>query len=210
MSILGLYNYDNTILDGIVVPSGMAQSIVKNNILLELSELEIVYTNPDFLKMAIAEWSKKELRIWEKLWSTEHLEYNPIWNLNRTEEYDNLETRDLNVNNTSTRDLNNTSVNSGGDTVHEYTFGYNEDGAKESGRNLSELASRNVVDDTGTVVNNVDDTGTVHHVNTATMQGSIGVITSQTMIAQEREIDKFNTLDYIISSFKKRFCILVY
>ena len=40
--------------------------------------------------------------------------------------------------------------------------------------------------------------------------GNIGVTTTQKMINEEREVVKFNIVDYIIDSFKERFCLLIY
>ena len=40
--------------------------------------------------------------------------------------------------------------------------------------------------------------------------GNIGVTTTQEMIEQERQIDRFNLYDIIIEDFKMRFCILIY
>lgn len=40
--------------------------------------------------------------------------------------------------------------------------------------------------------------------------GNIGTMTVQQMIREERDISKFNLVDYIVDSFKQRFCILVY
>ena len=40
--------------------------------------------------------------------------------------------------------------------------------------------------------------------------GNIGVTTTQQMIKEEREVDQFNIYDYIVQSFKRRFCLLVY
>ena len=40
--------------------------------------------------------------------------------------------------------------------------------------------------------------------------GNVGVTTSQQMIEEERRISKFNITDYIIDSFKRRFCMLIY
>lgn len=41
-------------------------------------------------------------------------------------------------------------------------------------------------------------------------QGNIGITTTQQMIREEREVDKFNLMDYIIDSFMQRFCLMVY
>ena len=40
--------------------------------------------------------------------------------------------------------------------------------------------------------------------------GNIGVTTTQKLIREEREVDKFNLYDIIIEEFKVRFCVLVY
>ena len=40
--------------------------------------------------------------------------------------------------------------------------------------------------------------------------GSIGVVTPQNMIQQEREVDKFVIYDYIADSFRDAFCLLLY
>ena len=40
--------------------------------------------------------------------------------------------------------------------------------------------------------------------------GNIGVTTTQKLIREQRDIDRFNLYDIIIEDFKMRFCILVY
>ena len=45
----------------------------------------------------------------------------------------------------------------------------------------------------------------------STIHGNIGVTTSQQMLEQELEVvPKLNVINYMIDSFKNRFCILVY
>ena len=64
--------------------------------------------------------------------------------------------------------------------------------------------------DTGPVNKATTDTGTIQNEHGARLYGNIGVTTTQQMIEAEREVVKFNIVDYIIGSFKKRFCILIY
>ena len=88
MSILGLYNYDNTIFDNMAFPmddSEEQQNII-DNILLDCAELEVIYTNPDFIKWAIGTWSVHELPIWTRIYNASQAEYNPIENYDRIEE----------------------------------------------------------------------------------------------------------------------------
>lgn len=45
---------------------------------------------------------------------------------------------------------------------------------------------------------------------TTTRTGNIGVTTTQKMITEEREVSDFSTIKYIVESFKRRFCIMIY
>lgn len=85
MSILGLYNYDKSLFDNLVLPNGVNRETLIDNLCIELAELEILYTNPDFIKAAIGVWSRKEFASWEKLYTTTTFKYDPISNYDRTE-----------------------------------------------------------------------------------------------------------------------------
>lgn len=242
ISILGLYNFDNTLFDNMVLPRGVDRETVINNMLLELAELEVLYSNFDVLKMSIGMWSKKELPVWEKLYATTQFEYDPISNYDRTEEWTEKETRDLkstqneqrSTTNTyeQTRDLKATNtferseVNTGNDTTITNVVGFNSEAETLKDKatvqhglsvkhNNSETGTDNgTVKDSGsgsgTISNNGSDTGTVDNIRTGRAYGNIGVTTTQQMIEAEREVVKFNVTDYIIESFKNRFCILIY
>ena len=80
LSLMGMYLYDNTILDNLVIPTGMDSDTLKENLLMEAAELEVLYTDFDFFKLAIGSWSKKQLPVWTELLKTTQYEYNPIWN----------------------------------------------------------------------------------------------------------------------------------
>ena len=81
LSILALYNWDNTIFNDLNVPQGMDKNNIIDNILFECAELSLLYTDPAFMKRAIKQWSDKEQNVWTKLYATENFEYNPIWNV---------------------------------------------------------------------------------------------------------------------------------
>ena len=80
LSLMGMYYHDNTILDNLVIPTGIDSDVLKENLLMEAAELEVLYTDFDFFKMAIGSWSKKQLPVWTELLKTTQYEYNPIWN----------------------------------------------------------------------------------------------------------------------------------
>lgn len=52
------------------------------------------------------------------------------------------------------------------------------------------------------------DTGTITREREE--HGNIGVTTTQQMIKEQREVVQFNMYDYIVRSFKERFCLMVY
>ena len=85
MSVMGLYNWDNTLFDLLTLPEGMDKNTLVDNLLVELSELEVLYPNPVVMKNLIGVWSDKQLDIWNRLYQTTQYEYNPIENYDRYE-----------------------------------------------------------------------------------------------------------------------------
>ena len=47
LSIIGLYEYDNNLFEGLQLPEGLSREAVINEILLQCAELEIMYPNID-------------------------------------------------------------------------------------------------------------------------------------------------------------------
>ena len=92
LSFLGLYTWDSSIFDDMVLPDGFTtddKDIIINNLLMESAELEVLYPDPDFMKQAIKAWSSKEVISWARLYSAMLAKYDPIENYNRKEKTDN-------------------------------------------------------------------------------------------------------------------------
>lgn len=162
LSLLGLYQYNEQLFDGLRLPSGVNKDTFVNNLLVETAEFEILYPDPEFMANMIAIWSSKELPVWEELEKTRHYDYDPISNYDRNEESTNI------------------------------------------GESLGKVAGYNATD----LVNSSGASTDVKR--RARMWGNIGVTTTQQMINEQREVVKFNISDYIIDSFKRRFCLLIY
>ena len=81
LSIMGLYEYDNTLFQGLQVPEGVSKEHVINEILLQCAELEVLYPELNIMKLAITTWSVANQYTWQKLYDTMVVEYNPIWNV---------------------------------------------------------------------------------------------------------------------------------
>lgn len=197
LSILGLYNYDNSIFDNLVTPFEDNETLIQN-ILMECAELEILYPDADFMKFAIGTWSQKQLPIWNKLYNTEKLEYNPLENANRTEE-----TNDTTIIDESNNGTNNSTLD-GVSTNTRQVFPFDDDLSRA--QYIDDVRPHQEED------NNYTDNREAKNTFTSikNIKGSIGVVTPQEMIEQERNVSKFSTVNYIIDQFKQRFCILVY
>ena len=70
MSIVGLLLADNTIFDNMVLPSGVDHDLVVSNICNECYDLGVYQPDPDYMKFAIATWSRRKLWSWNKLYET--------------------------------------------------------------------------------------------------------------------------------------------
>ena len=85
LTIVGLYEYDNTIFDLLTLPEGIDKESLVSYILTQCATLEILYPNPEVMKNLIGIWSISSQYTWNKLYETLTLEYNPLDNYDRTE-----------------------------------------------------------------------------------------------------------------------------
>ena len=97
---LSLYMLDNTVFDGLQLPTmpqnptsypdlyvegfALDREVLINNILMETGELDCIYPDPVFFKFAVTQWSKKELHVWQALYNTLFYKYNPLGNKDGT------------------------------------------------------------------------------------------------------------------------------
>lgn len=218
VDLIGMYNYDKTVLDLMQIPEALDRDAFIDNLLMETAELELLYNNVDFLKVAIASWSKKNITVWNSLYDTTQYEYNPIWNKDGT--ITETETRNLagtdhttdntdrvdNLEDKETRDLD--------DETRESVFGFNSSSEAPASKVAADYNGTDTYNHTGrqdidrTFDKKTTDTGTVKHERTE--QGNIGITSTQSLIQEQREVVKLNLMDIIIKDFIQRFCIGVY
>ena len=194
LSILGLYNYDPTIFNNFKLPAQMDREMVFGNLLAELAELEVLYPSNTVMKTVIGFWSSKMLEKWEKLYSTTKLEYNPIENYDRVEDYTDAENR------TTESSGNSTGRSSGASESSVSGYNSNTMVPADRGTNTADTSTDSAAESKEDRV--LSRNGRVH--------GNIGVTTTQQMIAAERETVSFVVADVIIKDFADRFCIGVW
>lgn len=219
LSVLGLYNYDNTIFDNFRVPEGVDKEVLTRNILMESAELEVLYTNPDFIKYAIGVWSAKEVDRWSEINNI----LSTSIDINNEYDYENKKTfntsRDKTGNDTT--GVSGSIIDSGSNnrtanlTTSESVSAYNSSGYEN--REKSELTGTDNYTngntrsfsnyETATTFNNaVKDTGTI----TETEKGHKRPIAELIKEALDIETAYDNIYNIIIDSFIRRFCLLVY
>lgn len=93
LTLIGLYNYDPTLFDGLALPDGYDLETFRDALLLEHGEKCILYSNPDFMKNAIALWGRKWSLELGRIYDALAAEYDPIYNYDRYEEYTDNEGR---------------------------------------------------------------------------------------------------------------------
>lgn len=186
LSIMGLYEHDNTMFQGLQVPEGLDRDAVINEILLQCAELEIMYPNIDIMKLAITTWSIANQYTWQKLYDTMVLKYNPLWNVDATTVIDH----------TSDETIDRDASGSGNAT--DAVKGFNSNTWAESDK--TDTTSKAAED---VATNKIEQT-------TERRTGNIGVTSSMQLIEAERKIADFNMISYIAQSFKQRFCLLIY
>lgn len=226
VSLLGLKRLNEGILGELVVPDGVDIELVKDNLLAETAELEVIYPDAVFMQAMIGRWSAKELPVWDRLYKTTLLQYNPIENYDRQEKW----TEDENT----TKNLDSEATGSS-DTETDGNSKKDSETLTRNGTNKA-VSAYNEVDFTPTEKVDVAAQTTDHETNSnegninvrskdglvsdekgkraldreGSIHGNTGFYTKQKMIEQERNIAEYNIIDVIITSFKNRFCLQVY
>ena len=185
------------------IPDGLDAELLKSNIIVECAELEVLYADYQFFRYAIGIWSLKQLPIWERMKRAIDLEYNPLENYDRREEWTDNEETDRSANTSSTTHTD--SGNSGVD--YHYVNGFNDNSQVLQSQDTS-TASYDA-DGTGTVSGT--ESGTKDSTHSGRTHGNIGVTTSQQMLQSELDLaPRLNLYDIISRDFRNRFCILIY
>lgn len=194
LSVMGLYQFDDSVFDVMAIPAGIKKDALIAAILTECAELEILLPDPDIFKTSLSYWSVSQLPIWQKLYETTQLKYDPLWNKDATI----TETRKLDVTDKETRNL----ATGASTTATGSVAGYNSTTLRTQEQQVVSGSGT----DTGTRSNVTDHDETITRRET----GNIGITSSQELLKQERDVVQFDIYRYIVQSFKNMYCLGVY
>lgn len=85
LTVMGMYNYDDTLFDNMILPEGIETEAAIMRILFDNATLELQLPHFDILKEMIGVWSKSNFYKWKTLYDTTQQDYNPLWNVDANE-----------------------------------------------------------------------------------------------------------------------------
>lgn len=100
--IRALFEYDNTIFNGLTVPDGIDAAEVIDRIILKYGDTPIFCANPDVIKYYIGRWSERRGEVWARYKEVIDAKYNPIENYDRYETGENVVEEQISADNAST------------------------------------------------------------------------------------------------------------
>lgn len=212
LTLIGLYNYDSTLFDALTLPDGYNKETFINSLLLEHGEKCVLYSNPVFLKQAIALWGSKWQLELSRIYGALTAEYNPIYNYDRYEDWTETDKPDVTTtrthNDTDTRTNNNTDTQTNRYDVvtAQNVDGFNEHTVSADNSSVYQPESKDT-SNSGKITQSNDGTitdahtGTITDAHTGTISdreagtrsdvkhsghivGNIGVTTSAQMVSE--------------------------
>lgn len=202
LTLIGMYNYDNTLFDGLTLPDGIDKVIAVNTILMRSGEFELLYLNLDFLKEQITAWGKKHFRMLSKWVYALSQEYEPLYNYDRTEQTTDEEYK-AGGESVNTQSASNTT---GQDIVQQSVSAY--DSTEFQPREQTADASGSSFTGSENIGRDSNENRTLTH--NSRVYGNIGVTTSSKMLEEYIDVQRFNIYDNIADLFVDDFCIQVY
>lgn len=85
ISLLGLYTANPDLFNDFTIPTQLTASILIDNLLMDTSDMEVLYPDADFMQEAIKSWSLLKIHEWQKQADTLYEDYDPFINLKRDE-----------------------------------------------------------------------------------------------------------------------------
>lgn len=230
LTILGMYKFKKGLFNNLKLPDGISRDDVINRILLDGANFEILYSDFDFMQDAIGLWSNTWYRTFEKWLNALSIEYAPLENYDRIEDWtdssnsksnrNSTENRNLSNSLRSGRDLQSITKNTGSDNTLHNVSPYDSGAYVADSQDIANLNNQSATTDTGTtttsgtdsgtVTNNGNDSNNTNSTHKGRTHGNIGVTTSQQMLEEELKIARFNLIKQISDIFIKDFCIMLY
>lgn len=210
ISFLGLYNYNENLFDLFNLPADVVRDTVINRILAESADLELIYPDWETCYWMLQLFSLSNLTRWEKLYATTQLEYNPIENYDRSEEWTDSGTGEQSYSDKNNSETTTHSNGSGDSNSTASAVAFNSGEYRDTGRTHGDNSTTTDGTSSSNNTGSGDSQTKGETTHTGRIHGNIGVTTTQQMIESERQLHKFCLEDLIVKETIRFFCVLVY
>lgn len=173
---------EGSLFDNIQLPAGVDKNTLVDRILQQSVDFETIYPEPGYLKYAIRTFFKIWFRTFDKWARALEINYNPLENYDRHEEY--------------TNGSRSQASTDGSNTTTGLVTAYDSETLKTNDQSQGR--------------DHTDAEGTASGHGQSYIHGNIGVTTSQQMLQAELDVQRFNIYQAITDTFIQEFCILVY
>ena len=198
MTILGLYRYGESnqqdLFQNMKIPAGIDRQDLIDNILEQGAAFEILYPDFEYLQFSIGAWSKRWYRTMEKWLKALTVQYDPLNNYDRHEEW--TDNDKVSGKTETAAGVNTTGQDELSVTAYDSDQYHNKEKTDSSGTGESTGSSETTTD--------------AESKHSGHLYGNIGVTTSQEMLREELDVQRFNLIQQITDLFITEFCIMVY
>lgn len=164
LSLLGLYNYDPTLFDGLQLPDGIDKDTIISGLILETAELEVIYPDIDVCKTAIETYSAMRLHAWQNMYNVLYRkDYDPFTNVERHEERTVTQKRDLDASGSGNMGV--AAYNESGYTDREKTETANKEAENVLTKDVFDVKGDSAISDTQDLIRKETDLRQTYELN---------------------------------------------
>ena len=210
---------DNWILEGV---DEFDKDTLLASIIFKAGTFEPIYTDPDYFYLMCGYFWKKWERTFTKWFTALNIEYNPLENYDRHEEWSesgsNSGSSSTADNRTETTDNDTTeSLTRGEDsTIENSISAFDSNSYSDHDKSVNDTDIEQSITGTndttftsaGTMANNISNESESEH--KGHLHGNIGVTTSQEMLKSELDISSWNIYEHISDIFIRDLLVAVY
>lgn len=198
LTLGGMYNYDQTIFDGIEIPEDMDKNALVNTILAHCGGNEVRYPSLPILATMIQTFFVTNKYKINKLWETTKFDYEPLVNYDLT-----IEVKREHKGTDKTETTGNSENSSNGSTENQVSA-FNQTTYTPSSKSTFNDSGKSNNSENETYETNRDETETRHE------SGDNSARSTQYMIGEERQVANFNIYNIIADLFEDEITIPVY
>lgn len=203
-----------SLFDGLILPEGIDKDTLCNNIFINAGEFGVLYTDPGFLQAAIGNWGRKWYRTFSKWISALNIEYEPLFNYDRHEEWTDEGSGSRKNETTAESETNREAeVNyEGSDETTNTRSAFDSDDYQPHDKSVTDSENKTTSEgkDTSSGSGTLSEDTENKSEHKGHMFGNIGTVSSQKMLGDELQIAEWNIYEHITDMFIREFLIPVY